>query len=92
MSKKECNVDKQEWTSPVCKRVWKRVKQIGMFIEYSHCASIESGIHFIHDNRKVTLFANENMFLITKKRIDELFQIILLKKFFLVGTLDTWYS
>ena len=23
LSKKERNVDKQEWTSPVCKRVWK---------------------------------------------------------------------
>ena len=62
----------------------KRVKQIGMFVEYSHCASIKGGIHFIHNN--------ENMFLISKKRIDELFQIILLKKFFLVRTLDTWYS
>ena len=70
----------------------KRVKQIGMFVEYSHCASIKGGIHFIHNNRKVILFANENMFLISKKRIDELFQIILLKKFFLVRTLDTWYS
>ena len=62
-----------------------------MFVEYSHCASIKGGIHFIHDNRKVTLLANENMFLISKKRIDKLFQIILLNKFFLVRTLDTWY-
>ena len=70
----------------------KRVKQIGMFVEYSHCASIKGGIHFIYNNRKIILFANENIFLISKKRIDELFQIILLKKLFLVRTLDTWYS
>ena len=54
----------------------KRVKYIGMFVEYSYCASLKCGIHFIHNNRKVILFANENRFLITKKRIDELFQII----------------
>ena len=40
----------------------KRVKYIGIFAEYSHCASMKGGIHFIHNNRKVILFANENIF------------------------------
>ena len=77
---------------PFEKGFGKRVKQIEMFVEYSHCASMKGGIYFIHNNRKVNLFANENVFLISKKRIDELFQIILLKAFFLIRTLDTWYS
>ena len=34
---------------------------------------MKGGIHFIHNYRKVILFANENVFLISKKRIDELF-------------------
>ena len=90
MSKKGRNVDKQEWTSPVCKRVWKENQ-----IDWNVCrifTSMKGGIHFIHNHTKVILFANENIFLISKERINELFQIILLKKFFLVRTLDSWYS
>ena len=55
------------------KEFGKRVKQIGMFVEYSHCAGMKVGIYFIHNNKKVILFANENIFLLSKERINELF-------------------
>ena len=84
--KKERNVDKQGWTSPVYKGVWKE-SQIEWFVEFSHSAGLKVGIHFIHNNWKLILFANENIFLISKKRINESFQIILLEKFLLPTTL-----
>ena len=50
--KKERNVDKQGWTSPFCKKVWKE-SQIEWFVEYSYYAGLKVRIHFIHNNRKV---------------------------------------